>query len=244
MEWLFLSENNFILIIKRYWKLILSGVQTTLLLSLVGTVVGFFLALIFANLQLNTVNRRDNIIIKILKQIGIYFSKIYVTVIRGTPMIVQAMIFYYSFYQLGIRWSPLQAGLFTISVNTTAYLTEVIKGAILAIDKGQVEAARSLGMSRIQTMRHIVLPQAIKNSMAPIGNEFIINIKDSAVLSIIQVQDLFSVMDSAAGTLFLQIEAMLIAAGIYLVLTFTTSLILKKIATKIGAPTEALPSSN
>lgn len=237
-------SNNFSLIIKEYGWQILSGIKTTLLLSLVGTIVGFFLALIFANLQIQTASPRDKLIVRVLKVIGKTFTKIYVTIIRGTPMIVQAIIFYYSFYSIGIKWSPLQAGLFTISINTTAYLTEVIRGAILSIDKGQMEASRSLGMSKSKAMIHIILPQAIKNSMASIGNEFVINIKDSAVLSVIQVVDLFSVTNSAAGAHFLFIESMIIAASIYLILTYTTTRILKYIENKIGAPSKALPSSN
>lgn len=241
-NWLYL--NNFVIIIKEYGWQIISGIKTTLLLSLVGTVVGFILALVFANLRIQKVSPRDKLVIKVLKVTGSTFTKIYVTVIRGTPMIVQAIIFYYSFYSIGIRWSPLQAGLFTVSINTTAYLTEVIRGAILSIDKGQMEAARSLGMSKSKAMINIILPQAIKNSMAPIGNEFIINIKDTAVLSVIQVVDLFSVTNAAAGAHFLFIESMLIAAVIYLILTYSTSAALRYFEKKIGAPTKALPSSN
>ena len=138
----------------------------------------------------------------------------------------------------------MQAGLFTVSLNTTAYLTEVIRGAILSLDKGQMEGARSIGLSKTKAMIYIILPQAIKNSMASIGNEFIINIKDTAVLSLIQVFDLFSVMHKAAGAYYLYIESMLIAAMIYLILTLSTSLLLRYLEQKLGAPTKALPSSN
>lgn len=236
--------ENFRLIITEYLDQILIGIGNTLLLSLVGTVIGFFLALIFANLRILTVDRRDHLVIKILKTLGSKFSKLYVAIFRGTPMIVQAIIFYYTFYSIGIKWSPMQAGLFTVSLNTTAYLTEVIRGAILSLDKGQMEGARSIGLSKTKAMIYIILPQAIKNSMASIGNEFIINIKDTAVLSLIQVFDLFSVMHKAAGAYYLYIESMLIAAMIYLILTLSTSLLLRYLEQKLGAPTKALPSSN
>ncbi|HPT89252.1 MAG: amino acid ABC transporter permease [Acholeplasmataceae bacterium] len=236
--------DNFKIIIKEYFTQILIGIGNTLLLALVGTVVGFFLALIFANLRILKIEKRDQLIVKILKKIGSTFSKIYVTVFRGTPMIVQAVIFYYSFHQFGLIWTPMQAGLFTVSLNTTAYLTEVIRGAIQSLDKGQMEAARSLGLSKTKAMIYIIIPQAVKNSMAPIGNEFIINIKDTAVLSIIQVFDLFSVMKSAAGTYYLYVESMLIAAAIYLILTLSTSMLLRYLEQKIGVPSKPLPSSN
>lgn len=231
-------------ILQEFGAPLLDGIKITLYLSLVGTVVGFILAMVFANLRIMKVHKKDHFFVKLLKYAGMIFTRIYVTVIRGTPMIVQAVIFYYSFYQMGIRWSPLQAGLFTVSVNTTAYLTEVIRGAILAIDKGQQEAARSLGMNYTKTMIFVILPQAIKNSMAPIGNEFIINIKDTAVLSVIMVSDLFFVANSAAGRYYLYVEAMLIAAAVYLILTYSTSKLLQFIETKMGAPKKPLPSSN
>lgn len=236
--------QNFAKILENFGEPILDGIGITLFLSLTGTVIGFFLAMVFANLRIQKVQKNDKWIVKGVKWLGILFTRTYVTIIRGTPMIVQAVIFYYSFYQMGIKWSPLQAGLFTVSVNTTAYLTEVIRGAIESLDKGQEEASRSLGMSYTKTMIFVILPQAIKNSMAPIGNEFIINIKDTAVLSVIMVADLFFVTNTAAGRYYLYVEAMLIAAGIYLILTYSTSKLLQYIETKMGVPKKSLPSSN
>lgn len=239
-----LLANSYIIILEEYGPLILKGVGLTLLLSLSGTLIGLFLALIFGSIRVQEINVYDNKFVKIIKYIGIYFVKIYVTIFRGTPMIVQAAIFFYGFYQLGITWSATAAGIFTVSINTTAYLTEVIRGAIEAVDPGQKEAARSLGMSETRAMFTIVIPQGIKNAMASIGNELVINIKDTAVLSTIMLVDLFSALKTAASDTMLYMEAYLIAAAIYLFLTYSISKLLYIIEKRIGVRTKELTSSN
>ena len=224
-------------IISEYYKQILLGVGRTLLLSIVGTVVGFILACLFSYIK---TKKQPKIVGKILKVI----VNVYVSVIRGTPMMVQALIFYYSFKTIGINWDPLTSGLFTISLNTTAYLTEVLRGGIESVDIGQYEAARSIGMSDFKAMILIVYPQAIKNSMASIGNEFIVNIKDSSVLNVIGVIEVYNACMMAGNKYYKVVEAMCIAAVIYLILTLTSSFILKKIEKKLGNPTKEIVSSN
>ncbi len=236
--------NPFVVIIRDWWQLILQGIGITILLSIVGTVVGLLLALVFGTIRVQTVNAQDSGIMRVVKKIGRTIVKVYVTVIRGTPMILQATIFYYGFYSIGLQWSALAAGLFTVSINTTAYLTEVIRGGLQSVDIGQMEAARSMGMRQSQAMRLVVFPQALKNSMAAIGNEFIINIKDTAVLSTITIVDLFAATSKAGGKTLFQLESMLIAAAIYLLLTFSLSKILMAIEKKIGAPVKEITSSN
>ncbi|MCF7930161.1 MAG: amino acid ABC transporter permease, partial [Acholeplasmataceae bacterium] len=143
---------------------------------------------------------------------------------------VQAMIFYYGIAPLGISWwRPLVAGLFVVTLNTTAYIAEVIRSGINGIDKGQMEAARSLGFSRKQSMFQIVLPQAIKNSLPAIGNEFIVNLKDTAVLSVIGVVDIFKATQSATSSNYRIVEGFFIAAIIYLILTFFTGKIFARL---------------
>ncbi|HHU55495.1 MAG TPA: amino acid ABC transporter permease [Acholeplasmataceae bacterium] len=216
----------------------------TLALAVFGTFFGLIIALIFSILRVQKPLETDRKFVKILKLIGFGFVKTYVTIFRGTPMIVQGVIFYYSFYSIGIRWSPFNAGLFTVSLNTAAYLTEVLRGGIQSVDPGQEEAARSIGMSGGKAFLYIIFPQAIKNSFASIGNELIVNIKDTAVLSTIMVVDLFYVANSAAGTYFLFVEAMLVAAMIYLALTYSSSKILQIIEKKLNIPTKDIVSSN
>jgi len=163
----------------RYLSLFVEGVITTLGLSLAGTIIGFFVALIlvFMRLEQNQSHRSQ---LSILLKKGLSgFSKLYITVFRGTPMIVQAAFFWYG---LGLFGNAMLCGLFVVSINTAAYIAEILRGGIQSVDSGQIEAARSLGMSNFQAMRYIIFPQAIKNSMPAIGNEFVINIKDTSVL--------------------------------------------------------------
>lgn len=236
--------DNIIMIIREFWPQFLDGLKVTLLLAIVGTSIGLLIALLFSAIRVININKNDKLLIKVIKYIGLLFVKTYVTIFRGTPMIVQAVIFYYSFYQAGIKWSAFAAGLFTISLNTAAYLTEVLRGGITSVDKGQTEAARSIGLSSVKTFIYIVFPQAIKNSFASIGNELIVNIKDSAVLSVITVIDIFSVADSAAGKYFLFIEAMIVAAIIYLILTYSVAKLLQVIEKRLGVETKEIVSSN
>lgn len=235
----------------RFWTIIsdfgsqfLDGIIVTISLAIIGTIIGFIIALLFNIIRVQKVNASDNILIRFIKRFGHGFIKTYVTVFRGTPMMVQAVIFYYSFYQMGIEWSAYVAGLFTISLNTAAYLTEVLRGGIESVDNGQYEAARSIGLGGFKTYLFVIFPQAIKNSFASIGNELIVNIKDSSVLSVITVVDLFAIADSAAGKYYWYVEAMLIAAAVYLCLTFITSKILYVIEKKFDIKTKDIVSSN
>jgi putative lysine transport system permease protein len=231
-------------IISEYWKLLLGGIGITLLLSVVGTIIGLLIAFVFSIIRVQTVNSFDSKFKKIIKIIGVGTIKTYVNIIRGTPMIVQAVLFYYGFAQLGVNWSPLVAGLFTVSVNTAAYLTEVLRGGIQSVDKGQLEAARAIGMSQGKAMFLVIIPQALKNSFASIGNELIVNIKDTAVLNILSVVDLFTVTKNAAGKTYFYLEAMLIAAAIYLFLTYFSSKLLMYFERKVGAPVKEITSCN
>lgn len=236
--------EKFTIIVSEYGSLIIDGVFVTLFLSLIGTLIGFIIAIFLGSVTSFSISTRTSLLNKIIKKLIDIITKIYVTVIRGTPMIVQAMIFYYGFFQIGIKWSPLQAGLFTVSINTGAYLTDVVKNGITSIDIGQSEAARSLGMSKFKTMFYIILPQAIKTQMASIGNEFIINIKDTAVLNVIWVVDLYAVAKTAASQYYWYLEAMLVAAIIYLILTYATSIILKQFEKRLGIQVKEIVSSN
>jgi len=225
----------------RYFSLFVEGVTTTLLLSLVGTVIGFALAMVLVMLRLLKSNQGDNRFIKGFKTALSTFAKVYVTVFRGTPMIVQAAFFWYG---LGLFGDALLCGLFVVSINTTAYIAEILRGGIQSVDSGQMEAARSLGMSGLQTMRYVIFPQAIKNSMPAIGNEFVINIKDTSVLSIIGIFELFNQTRKIAGMHYRQLEAYFVVALIYLFLTYTVTKVLQGIEKKLDMPIQELKSSN
>lgn len=230
-------------ILNEYSVLFWDGLKTTVHLSLIGTIIGFMIAVIFSLILTLEVTRRDHFIVKFFKQTGILIVKLYVTIIRSTPMMVQAMIFYWGFRGV-FNWDFLTAGLFTVSVNTAAYLTEVLRGAITNIDKGQNEAARSLGLSRSKTMFGVILPQAIKNAMPSIGNEFVINIKDTSVLSVIMVVDIFRVAEYAQSKYGQAFPPYIIAAIMYLFLTVSITIILRNVEKKLSLPKTALPSAN
>ena len=235
--------------------ILLTGIWTTIRIALLGTGIAFILAILMVFLRIQEPDKRDNDAIKALKWLASHFARLYVFVIRGTPMMVQALIFYYFGFNLFKRtnmtvteinhvWSFFISGLCTVSLNSTAYLTEVLRGGILAVDRGQTEAARSLGMSNWQTMIKVVFPQAVKNSIPAIGNEFIINIKDSSVLSVIGVIDLMYATKTVSGIYFRSLEIYCVAAILYLVLTWLSSLLLRWLGKKLDMPVRGVPSSN
>ena len=244
------------------------GISYTVRLALFGTAIAFVLALLMVFLRIQEPDKRDNDFVKFLKIVANKFSRFYIFVIRGTPMMVQSLILYNAVFGLFKRtgmsvsdinrvWPLFLAGLVTISLNSTAYLAEVLRGGILAVDAGQMEAARSLGMTHWQAMRKVVFPQAIKNSLPAIGNEFIINIKDSSVLCVVGVSDLMFMTRSVAGIYYKGTECYLIAAIAYLILTYLSSLLLNAITKKLDTSADltdnkkqrkpaslGLPSSN
>ncbi len=225
----------------RYASLFFEGVLTTLVLSLAGTVIGFFLAMVLVLMRLNRKIRHEPKMYTLFRKSMESFAKIYVTVFRGTPMIVQAAFFWYG---LGLFGDAMLCGLFVVSLNTTAYIAEILRGGIQSIDSGQTEAARSLGMSSFKTMRYVIFPQAIKNSMPTIGNEFVINIKDTSVLSIIGIFELFNQTQKIAGMHYRQLEAYFVVALVYLFLTYTVTKFLQAIERKLDMPVIELTSSN
>lgn len=231
------------------------GVWTTVRIALLGTLIAFVLALFLVTLRIQQPDRQDSDLVRFFKSIGRNFASLYITVIRGTPMMVQALIFYYAgfgiFKSTGMTvteinqvWSFFISGLMTVSLNSTAYLAEVLRGGIESIDHGQTEAARSLGMSSWQTMLKVVFPQAVKNSIPAIGNEFIINIKDSSVLSVIGCMDLMYATTTVSGIYFKALETYCIAAVFYLILTYFSSLLMKSISRKLDTTVKEIPSSN
>ena len=230
--WIF--ENN--------WPLFWYGVKITLLLSTLGTLFGLVIGLIFGGIRAIEVEEKDKAAVKVVKKVLHAFVAFYVWFFRGTPMMVQAMFFYYGLRPI-LGWTPNIAGIAIISVNTGAYMCEIIRSGIQSVDKGQVEAARSLGMTSTQTMMYIVLPQAIRNSFPSIGNEFIVNIKDSSMLNVIGVIELYFQTTSVAGTMMLFTETFFITCIIYLLLTSVAMMILTTIEKRMNMPKTSFPAS-
>ena len=223
-----------------------TGITTTVALAVFGTVIAFFLALLLVFCRIQAIDRPDNDFVRFWKVVGTGFAKVYSTVVRGTPMMVQAMIVYYGILgiiqatgdfsgaELNRIWSAFNAGLVTVSLNSTAYMMEVLRGGIAAVDPGQMEAARSLGLSQWQAMIKVVFPQGIKNSIPGLSNELVINIKDSSVLSIISVFDLTFAARTIGGNYYDYFPAFLIAAAIYLVLTMVATWLLGRFARRFN----------
>ena len=222
-----------LVIFQRYWPSFLFGLQYTLLIALTGTSIGLIIGLFVGGFRAIKIEKSDNALVKFFKKSFFILSSIYIEVFRGTPMMVQAVFIYHAF-RTTLNWTPLVAGIVIVSINTGAYMAEIVRAGIQAVDGGQSEAARSLGMSSGQTMLLVVIPQAIKNAFPALGNELIVNIKDSSVLNVISVTELFFQSNSIAGTVFKYKETFLVTAAIYLTLTLLCSRILGYVEHKIN----------
>ncbi|GAA4878147.1 amino acid ABC transporter permease [Paenibacillus vulneris] len=208
----------------KYYMFFLNGAKVTLLLSLFTVIIGVILGVILALMRLSRIAP--------LKMI----ATAYIEFIRGTPLLVQLFLFYYGLPKLGIQFPEVpalgtafpefMAGVVALSVNSAAYVAETFRAGIQAIDKGQMEAARSLGMPHSMAMRFIILPQAIRNVLPALGNEFIVIIKESSIVSVIGISELMYNADTVRGNSFRPFEPLIIAALIYFVITFTLSKIL------------------
>ena len=228
-QWILLYWEN-------YWPLFVKGSCITILLAITGTVIGFIIGLIVSVIRYIPIQNNDSLFKRIILKIVNAILVIYIEVFRATPMIVQSMIIFYGAWGMGIRINEIFAGFFVISINTGAYMSEIVRGGFKSIDKGQTEGAQSIGMTHWQTMIFVIIPQAVRNIMPSIGNEFIINIKDSAVLSVISVSELFFMTKSAAGTYLNYYPAFIIACAIYFILTFGVARILMRLEKKIDGP--------
>ena len=231
-------------LLRTKWSIFITGVFTTLVISTLGTFFGFFLGLILATFRLipkgKTERKRNQMVGRVLDTI----AKIYIQIFRGTPMIVQATVIYYGVLAYFGYWSAFAAGIVVVSLNTAAYMAEIIRGGVNAVDKGQHEAGLSIGMSYFQVMRHIVFPQAIKHAIPAIGNELVVNIKDTAVLSVIAVTDLFYSSKFIITNNFRPFEVYFIISVIYLMLTLTSSFLLRKLEKKMGVQSRVeIPTS-
>jgi putative lysine transport system permease protein len=211
------------------YPLLLEGLRSTLLLASFGTVIGLMIALFLITIQKIHVMDKEPLMSRFLKRLSARLTMMYVAFFRGTPMLVQAMVFYYGLNQMGIRIGFFAAGLTVVSLNTAAYLTEVLKAGLNGLDVGQSEAALSLGMSHGQTYRLVLLPQALKNMVPAIGNELIVNIKDTAVLSVIGVGELFFMGRAIASRTFLYTEAFVLISIVYLITVLVMVELLKRI---------------
>ncbi len=184
--------GRIVFILQKYGVSFLNGAGKTMAIALVGTLIGCIIGFAVGIVQTIPVDKKDNPVKRGVLGLIKLILNIYVEVFRGTPMMVQAMFIYYgSSVLFGFNMSQTFAAYFIISINTGAYMAETVRGGILSIDPGQTEGAKAIGMNHIQTMVNVIMPQALRNIMPQIGNNLIINIKDSSVLSVIGVVELF-----------------------------------------------------
>ncbi|MCI7589699.1 MAG: amino acid ABC transporter permease [Candidatus Treponema excrementipullorum] len=214
--------------LNRYWSFYLIGAKNTVLLALIAVVIGAALGLLLAICRISKS--------RILR----FVSTAYVEFVRGTPLLVQLFIIYYGLQAVGIRFpdipvmtaildinfSDFMSGVITMGLNSAAYVCEIFRSGIQSVDKGQMEAGRSLGLSYGQTLQKIIVPQAIRNVLPALGNEFVVVIKESSIVSIIGIADLMYKANTVRGNTFQPFEPLLVSALVYFLLTFTLSKLL------------------
>ena len=224
-------------LLQRYGFSYLSGAGTTLLIALVSTAIGCVIGFAVGIVQTIPVSKSDSVAKRGFLGAVRAILTAYVELFRGTPMMIQAVFIYYGAAQLfNIYMGMWSAAIFIVSINTGAYMAETVRGGVLSIDPGQTEGAKAIGMNHLQTMLYVILPQALRNIMPQIGNNLIINIKDTCVLSIIGTVELFFTHKTVAGALYTYFESAAITMVIYLVMTLACSWLLRKWEKKMDGP--------
>lgn len=209
-------------VIIHYFPFFLKGALLTLEISVVSLVLGLLFGLVAALCVLS-----GNLVLQ-------WTARFYVWLIRSTPLLVQLFIIYFGLPQFGLDLSPFWSGVLALALNTGAYNAETIRGGILSVPRGQVEAARSLGMSSALTMRRIILPQALRLIIPPLGNNFVILIKDTSLVSTITLVELTLTAQRLIGSTYKPFEMYLMAALLYAVLTTGASFMLKQLESRMA----------
>ncbi|HGW6123657.1 TPA: ABC transporter permease subunit [Staphylococcus aureus] len=210
--------------ISKYGSFFLKGIKITILISLIGVALGSILGTFVALMKLSK--------IKIIS----WIASIYIEILRGTPMLVQVFIVFFGITAaLGLDISALVCGTIALVINSSAYIAEIIRAGINAVDKGQMEAARSLGLNYRQTMKSVIMPQAIKNILPALGNEFVTLIKESSIVSTIGVGEIMFNAQVVQGISFDPFTPLIVAAALYFVLTFVLTRIMNMIEGRLNA---------
>lgn len=220
-------------LLKEYYIDILIGVGYTMLVAIIGTLIGLLIGILIGIYR--TIPNPKNKALRVLKRIGDYILSAYIEIFRGTPMMVQAMVIFWGFALInnGQTMDVTVSGLIIVSINTGAYMAEIVRGGIISIDKGQFEGAHAIGMGHGKTMLYVVMPQALRNILPSVSNEFIINIKDTSVLNVIGFTELFFMAKDIVTQTYKTFQTYLLIAIIYFVLTFGISALLRWIEKKM-----------
>ena len=215
----------------KYHVMYLNGIKNTLILALVATFIGCLIGLVCGILNTIPYTKNDNIVKRFFLKLIRIIVRVYVEVFRGTPMVLQAVFIYYGlpyFTNNMMRWSDVwTAAIVIVSVNTGAYMAESVRGGIISIDPGQTEGAKAIGMTHVQTMTNVILPQALRNIMPQIGNNFIINVKDTSVMFIISFTELFAAHRYIVGVNNMYFPSAAIEMVAYLTMTLIASMLLR-----------------
>ncbi len=226
-----------VFILQNYGSWFLRGLYVTLLISFIGTAVGFLIGVVLGSIRETPLPSSKPR--RFLMNLVNFIITFYVEIFRGTPMMVQAIVMYFGMQEfMGIDFSPTVAGVIIVSINTGAYMVEVVRGGIESIDSGQLEAAKSIGMTPFQSMLYIILPQTIRNILPATCNELVINIKDTSVLNVISVTELFFVTKSIKGAIYRTYETFIITAVIYFILTLIVTRLVRCLEKHMDGPQE------
>ncbi len=221
-------------IVSQYHSYLLSGVGYTMLIALIGTAAGFLIGLLTGVIR--TAPQSKNPLVRVLHKIVNVIIAVYIEVFRGTPMMVQSMVIYwgYAFLNDGSTLPLIPAGVFIVSINTGAYMAEIVRGGIISVDKGQLEGAYSVGMTHSQAMVKVVIPQVMQNILPSISNEFVINIKDTSVLNVIGVTELYYMAGVIKRINLQTFQTYTVICVLYFILTFTVTRLLRLAEKKLA----------
>ena len=221
----------------KYGGSYLTGMRNTLVLALVATAIGCVIGFVCGILNTIPCTDRDPLPKRILLRLIRIIVRVYVEVFRGTPMVLQAVFIYYGlpyFTDNAVKFTNIWvAAMLVVSVNTGAYMAESVRGGIISIDPGQTEGAKAIGMTHVQTMLYVILPQALRNIMPQIGNNFIINVKDTSVMFIIGFPDFFAAHRAAVGASYLYFPSATVEMAGYLCMTLIASFLLRWVEKKM-----------
>ena len=225
--------NDVLNIFIKYYPQLLTGVGNTLLIALTSTVAGLALGLLTGVVR--TAPMSKNPVLRALHKLLNAIIAMYVEIFRGTPMMVQSMVIYwgYAFATGGDTLPLIPSGILIVSINTGAYMAEIVRGGIISIDRGQFEGAMSIGMTHAQTMFKVIIPQVMRNILPSVSNEFVINIKDTSVLNVIGVTELYYFAGIIKRQNFQTFQTYLVVCILYFVLTFTVTRLLRWVERKL-----------
>ena len=225
--------NDVLNIFIKYYPQLLTGVGNTLLIALTSTVAGLALGLLTGVVR--TAPMSKNPVLRALHKLLNAIIAIYVEIFRGTPMMVQSMVIYwgYAFATGGDTLPLIPSGILIVSINTGAYMAEIVRGGIISIDRGEFEGAMSIGMTHAQTMFKVIIPQVMRNILPSVSNEFVINIKDTSVLNVIGVTELYYFAGIIKRQNFQTFQTYLVVCILYFILTFTVTRLLRWVERKL-----------